>query len=132
VAKVFILEDDQTRIDLFIEAGIGHDLTIAKSFKAAKAKFQPPYDYLFLDHDLGGRTYVASEDEETGANFCRWLGAAPQEGSKVWAAEPYIIIHSFNPDGAKTMYEILRNNGWMVVSIPFGPTILTYLGGLKP
>lgn len=121
-ARVFILEDDSMRVTKFIEAGIGLDLTIAKDKPTALRKFTPPYDYLFLDHDLGERVFVSSDDDNTGAAFCRWLGKAPDR------VQPTVIVHSYNPDGAKEMIRLLRDNGWEnVLRIPFGLTVLGIL-----
>lgn len=122
--KIFILEDDESRIRLFVDALLshGHDLTIAKSFQEATRKFQPPYDALSLDHDLGGRQFVNSDEEETGFNFVRWLGKAPS------GAQPVIAVHSYNPDGAQAMINLLHDNGWVaVIKEPFGPKLLSWL-----
>ena len=118
--KVFILEDDATRIALFQEYGTGKDLTIAKDFGSAKELYQPPYDLMFLDHDLGDMTYVDSEDENTGYQFAKWLGKAPED-------PPHVIIHSFNYYGAKAMCDLLADNGWDPVRYPFGKFVLNHL-----
>lgn len=137
--RVFILEDDPTRIQLFREAGIGHDLVICESIegigqehpmrdpKGARLVYprevmKAPFDYLFLDHDLGGRVYVDSDEEETGATFTRLM--PPQvEGHD----DPKVIVHSYNRAGAVTMVGILRDKGYDCVWVPFGEIVLNVL-----
>lgn len=71
---IFILEDDQARIDKFVkEWGTKAKLTIAKSYDEAVKKYKGDYDLICLDHDLGGRQWVDSSEENTGFNFVKWL-----------------------------------------------------------
>ena len=120
--RVFVLEDDAQRIALFWRAAIGHDMTLAKDVDEACKKFDPPYDLICLDHDLGGEVYVSSEQRNTGAGFCRWLaerGIAPCGR---------VVIHSYNADGARAMGAIMRDAGWLTIWVPFGPTVLGLFG----
>ena len=91
--KVFILEDDPERISYFKEL-LGHvaDLTIISSCVEVD-KFQPPYDLIFLDHDLGGRQMVDHED--CGLTFVKQADS--------FTPNDLIIVHSYNPVGAKQM-----------------------------
>jgi hypothetical protein len=118
--KIFILEDDHTRIGLFLEA-IGHyNVDIGTSVQEAQLNWRPPYDLILLDHDLGGEQMSKSEGPNTGYQFAKWMGK-PE-------FQPIIIIHSYNPDGAKKMEAVLKENGWRWVSrIPFGLTVLNYI-----
>ena len=124
MSRVFVLEDDPVRIKLFRNAGIGHDLTVVTTLSrpdGAFAQWNPPYDLVYLDHDLGGQVMVDSDEEETGAAFTRWL---PPAGDH----QPVITIHSFNPVGTQRMFRDLRDRGYTrVIMFPFGPTILDTL-----
>lgn len=117
--RIFVLEDDAQRIALFWRAGIGHDLTLAKDVAEAIKKWQPPYDVVCLDHDLGGEVYVSSEHQNTGAGFARWLAehAAP-------AQCPRVVIHSYNMPGAANIDATLTAAGWRCVRWPFGKNVL--------
>ena len=118
--RIFVLEDDPMRIKAIWEAGIGQDLTVAKSCEEAKRKWQGPYDLVLLDHDLGGEVFADSSKDNTGAGFARWLVESDKE--------PGVgVIHSYNPVGAKAMGEILNSNGWKMVRVPFGPTLLEFV-----
>ena len=115
--RVFILEDDPERIRLFHQAFIGHDVTLAKDTERALSLFQPPYDWVLLDHDLGGQVYVDSDEEDCGAAFCRRM---PVEN--LGAAR--FVVHSFNRDGARRMVETLADKGIQSIWQPFGPSVL--------
>jgi hypothetical protein len=60
------------------------------------------YDYLFLDHDLGGQQYVKS-GENTGYEVAKFLEENPHLQPK------NIILHSFNEVGRKNMKLALPN-----------------------
>lgn len=98
--NVFVLEDDPERVN-FIRARFIHteaDITVIESCKQAD-QFQPPYDLMLLDHDLGGRQMA--EHEDCGATFVRsMLTRIPDEG--------VIVLHSFNPDGRDRMRLLLH------------------------
>lgn len=122
--KIFILEDDEERIRLFEQAAQGKDLTVCRDLARAAQMYEPPYDVILLDHDLGGRVMVDSLEEETGASFCRWLGA----NHPTPEASTLTVVHSWNPDGAREMLRLLREIGWQgVTACPFGVPLLSTL-----
>ena len=124
MSRVFVLEDDPVRIRQFREASIRHDLTIVTGLcgpDGAFAQWHPPYDLVYLDHDLGGRQMVDSDEEETGAAFTRWLPPAGEH-------QPLIMIHSFNPVGAQRMAQTMNDKGYTRVGVwPFGSSLLKTL-----
>ena len=124
MSRVFVLEDDPVRIELFRNASIEHDLTVATTLSrpdGAFAQWNPPYDLVYLDHDLGGQQMVDSDEEETGAAFTRWLPFAGEH-------QPLIMIHSFNPVGAQRMAQTLRDKEYTRVGVwPFGSSLLKTL-----
>ena len=114
--NIFILEDDLTRIDAFITLADVHNLTIRTSVAEARKAWKPPYDIVCLDHDLGGETFVSSELENTGAGFVRDLVQSP----KVHEMAKAYIVHSWNPDGAKLMVNLLVNAKCQAMRHEFG------------
>lgn len=123
--RVFVLEDDPYRIGLFQDACLGrHDLTLTDRLSGPRGAFTlyaPPYDLIYLDHDLGGRQMVDSHEEETGAAFVRWMPLASDH-------QPVITIHSYNMDGARNMARTLRDKGYTkVISWPFCGTVIDTL-----
>jgi CheY-like chemotaxis protein len=108
--NIFILEDDPIRIEKFESMLSKHKLTITTSAaEAIKLINANKYDYLLLDHDLGGKQMVDSRDENTGYAVAKAIKNSPNADTKA-------IIHSFNPIGAGNMKAILPHAKRM----PFG------------
>ena len=108
--KIMILEDNIERVKSFKKMLKDHELTITdRSDDAIKLVKDSKYDFIFLDHDLGGEQYVDSKEYDTGFRVACAIPSSVNEGTDV-------IIHSFNPVGAKNMQNILPNARCM----PFG------------
>lgn len=120
--RIFILEDDETRQSLFYEAAEKtHYVTLATDYDDAIKKYHPPYDWLFLDHDLGGKVLVSPREHNTGAAFVRWLPSCDDD------AAPNVVVHSYNPTGAAEMVRLLREKHYNVIYQPFGNIVLNIL-----
>jgi CheY-like chemotaxis protein len=112
--KIFILEDDPTRVNGFNEMFPDYDLTVTEFFSEAKELLtQNKYDVIFLDHDLGGRQMVSSDEEETGYQVAKIIDDTINKDVPV-------LVHSWNPEGAKNIANVLTNGKRQVVVIPFG------------
>ncbi len=102
--KVLFLDDDPARWSSFSKAMVGRAETIwAQTAIEAieQLKDNSPFDMIFLDHDLGGKVYVAS-GEGTGWEVAKWI-------ANNITNPPRILIHSMNPVGAKEMKYLLPN-----------------------
>jgi len=110
--RIFILEDNELRRVRFREFFEGHDVTYTEdSNEAIKILRKEKFDYLFLDHDLGGMVYVDSGEPNTGYQVAKIIPETENKNAR-------IVIHSWNPEGAKNMMEAL--NGCIVKYSPFG------------
>lgn len=113
--RILFLDDNTARHVHAKKAYEGHDVDYV--FTAAEAieklKTNPPYDLVSLDHDLGGQTFVKS-DEQSGYEVCKYIvfNMGPAEIPKK------AIIHSWNPAGANNMMAML-NGVVPVIKIPF-------------
>lgn len=100
--KILILEDSPYRIENFRKM-LSEDniLFISSDVESCKLMYNEvaPFDMIFLDHDLGGETFVDSNADNTGYQFCRFL-----ENKGV---NDKVIIHSMNPGGAQKMRSVL-------------------------
>jgi CheY-like chemotaxis protein len=116
--RVFVLEDDINRINIIKKLWSKYaEFDIATSYKEAIKLFKNNYSLLMLDHDLGGKIFVSSKMENTGAGFLRWLIKQDFNGCD-------IIIHSHNPSGSQNMERILSENNFnKVIRLPFGTLI---------
>lgn len=105
--KIFILEDNKERINWFIEEfGTHHDLTIEKNTEGAKKSLlSDSFDVAMLDHDLGGEVYVDSEHEDCGMRVAEFIveNQIPLNA---------VIVHSWNPVGARNMYDYFIRAGY--------------------
>lgn len=107
--RIFILEDDPMRMLHFREELFQHDITHATACEEV-GLFQPTYDYIFLDHDLGGRQM--DEHEDSGMNFLRMIM------DKV--GEAMLVIHSYNgPAASRMAREYDARTGHIAVVAPF-------------
>lgn len=99
--KILILEDDPLRIEKFRKGLIGHTMFITDNTNLAIEHLKKEeWDILFLDHDLGGQTFVQS-GVGTGYEVATWLEEHPEYKPKT------IYVHSLNPMGAQNMMRAL-------------------------
>lgn len=124
--NVFILEDDPSnyRIPLFQEKLQNHTLYIAKDVEQGKKTLEYilkegiHIDFIFLDHDLGGRVYVSSDDSNVGTRIAEFLQAHEEfNNTKVY-------FHTQNRVGAQAMQVILPKG----IIYPF-PELIQNLSG---
>jgi len=93
--KILFLEDDANRIAKARREFVGDELTVVETAQGAIAALEVnQFDLASLDHDLGG-SVMAESDENSGYAVARYI--APME------YPPFVIVHSFNPVGAKKM-----------------------------
>ncbi len=99
--KVLILEDDIERMKHFkrslhpLYAEMTHVETAKECIKQMK---ENKFDWIFLDHDLGGETFVSTDNENTGSEVARWMSNNLNRFK-----DSEIIIHSYNAPAAKIM-----------------------------
>ena len=82
----------------------GNQLFIAYSQKEAIEiiKKEKRFDIIFLDHDLGGKIYVNSQEDNTGWWVAKYIS---ENNIKC----PQIIVHTMNYAGAKNMLGLLKS-----------------------
>ena len=109
--KIFVLEDDPNRINWFTRAFYDCEL-ITVAATAEKGKYyirNYKYDLIFLDHDLGNRQFVPSNDPITGYQVAKEIPNSINKNTP-------IVIHSYNPAGVANMQAILPK----AVAMPYG------------
>lgn len=109
---VLFLDDDPNRIQKFTRhVPTAHVATNAQEM-IELLQATPEADYVFLDHDLGGETFVDTRETNTGSEVVRWIGQnRPQVGQ--------FVVHSLNHPAAYRMTEDLRGMGYAVMKVPF-------------
>jgi len=114
--RILFLDDDQYRQFKFLEMAIGHDVTMCSTAAEAILALDKEFDLICLDHDLGGRTFVDSDDPETGMSVAREIARRSQRLPR----DLRVIVHSFNPAGADNMVNCIRAAGIRAIRAPFG------------
>jgi len=100
--RIFILEDDPTRVRVFRRNMIGHEVVVCSNVDEAKTYLREgEWNVAFLDHDLDGRIYVDSEEPNTGYQLAKWMVEQPH------LQNTHVVIHSFNEIGREKMRQLL-------------------------
>lgn len=118
--KILVLEDDPNRIEIFKKHLSKHDTAYTDTAQGAIDLLKAnEYDVIFLDHDLGGQTYVDAKNTNTGSEVVRFLVEQDVNGIGCNIHATY-IIHTMNPDAGKHMRYDLHRLGFKVSKIMFG------------
>jgi len=101
--KLLFLDDDKNRREVAVKRwGLKHELHTAETAGEAIQLLQLySYDYVSLDHDLGGKVFVDS-GKGTGYEVAVFI-------SRMTNPPPIVIVHSWNFHGAQNMLHILQN-----------------------
>jgi CheY-like chemotaxis protein len=111
--KIFILEDDEFRLKYIKEQlkAVFKDYEIISCNNVIEAKHileSSVFDYIFLDHDLGGKQFVDSNDANTGYQVAKFINEKKIKYDKC-------IIHSLNYPGAMKMSALLNNSIYLPI-----------------
>jgi CheY-like chemotaxis protein len=111
--RILILEDTDARIVQFQRKLIGHEVTICKKADECIKVLtdQPPFDYIFLDHDLTSE--FSRPGKDTGYEVAEWIATNPDKCPR------RILIHSLNNIGAAAMMRRLGDADLRASYIPF-------------
>lgn len=119
--KILFLDDCEIRHNTFKskfkipDTQVEYVYTASKAISALKNKL---YNVVFLDHDLGGQSFVKS-GKNTGYEVALFIATMPAD------KRPYqVIIHSHNPVGALNMKRALQNAVKKLQIIPFSELFL--------
>jgi len=99
--KIFILDDRQERHDAYKKKFKGCDITSTYTAEEAISVLSTnlEWNYILLDHDLGGEIFVDTKEYNTGTTVAKFLSDKPIKG--------HIIIHSLNFPAAQHMLDYL-------------------------
>lgn len=113
--KILFLDDSDQRWYKF-------QSKVPNAWRAATAeecikniKEWPEIHWLFLDHDLGGETWVDSSREDCGMEVVRFLCSQPERINSIHS----IVVHSHNVAAAQEMFYKLEVAGYTVRLVPF-------------
>lgn len=126
--KILILDDDQGRHDAFAAGLAGHK--VQHVYTAAEAievlKTSPPFDAVFLDHDLTDfhyRSFTAGRrtglGEDTGYAVAAFIARELDEQARPGT----VVVHSWNPPGAANMMVVLQDANISALRWTFNSTL---------
>ena len=112
--KIIFLDDSLNRWRSFRSKipSADHVETVAECVAAIQK--EADIDWLFLDHDLGGETWVDSNREDCGMEVVRYLCA-----NDCTSRIKNIVVHSQNESAAKEMYLKLKDAKYNTQLVPF-------------
>jgi NAD+-processing family protein with receiver domain len=107
--KILFLDDQKVRHTAFAHIYSNHDITHARNYTQCiiSLRSDGPFDVALLDHDLG--------EEHTGSDVARFIASELD----VCLRPKQVVIHSWNPTGARHMQQILQSVGISAVCAPF-------------
>lgn len=111
--NVLFLDDDPSRTAEFCSQVPSATCVSTAESCVAQLTDGCEWDYVFLDHDLGGEVFVDSSVDNSGGRVARWIAATrPNIG--------LIVLHSLSPAGAAYMRSVLLAADYDVRVMPFG------------
>lgn len=109
--KILILEDDMNRMKQFNErmdelnshTTFDCEMVHVETAKECIEQLESnKFDLILLDHDLGGKVFVNTNDINTGSEVARWMN---KNFSKI--KNTAIVTHTFNPAGAQSIIALI-------------------------
>ena len=104
---VLFLDDSEERIKTFKEY-CPHAHIVTTAHECIRAIDSQHWDFVYLDHDLGGETYVDSGREDCGFEVVRHI-------LKTKPSIKRIIVHSHNTPAAQRMADALTCAGYKTI-----------------
>lgn len=115
--RILFLDDNKDRHEAFRDRMHEHEVLSVFTTRSAitALDYGPPYDVVYLDHDLGEIDDVEPYAERTGCIVAKHIATKLSPNRR----PRRVIIHSWNLDGSKRMRDILQNAGLDVSLAPF-------------
>ena len=113
--NILFLDDDKRRADKFFEKICPNSAIWTQTVETTilmLSKFDP-WDFVYLDHDLGGEQLVNSNRKDCGMEVVRWI---VQHKPNI----DQIVVHSWNSPAGNEMVAKLRDAGYNAEYKPFG------------
>ena len=101
--NILFLDDNPQRVTRF-KRSYPDAAIVTTAMDCIAAMEKRAFDVVFLDHDLGGQSFVDSGDSDCGMAVVRWICSPLRPVDPV----ALYIVHSRNPQGAAKMGKALR------------------------
>jgi hypothetical protein len=126
VERLLFLDDDALRAEIFLR---DHpDAVWVTTVPECLARLAEPWHEIHLDHDLGGKLFVDSRDEDCGMEVIRWLCKEPRTHLK----DSRFFVHTHNATAGLLMVLLMRRDGYKAEFRPFGLDLEKLLAHNEP
>ena len=124
--RLLFLDDDPLRAQLFRQ---DYPQAIwVTTVAECLTQLEGTWDEVHLDHDLGGKTFVDSRDEDCGMEVIRWLCKQPRNHLK----QTLFCVHTHNAAAGLLMVLQMRACGYRGEFRPFGMDLARLLAQNEP
>ena len=124
--RLLFLDDDPNRAEIFLKEN--PEAIWVTTVAACLARLDQPWDEVHLDHDLGGKQFVDSTDQECGMEVIRWLCREPRPHLK----ESQFFVHTHHAAAGLLMVLQMRGYGYKAEFRPFGLDLARLLAHNEP
>jgi hypothetical protein len=124
--RVLFLDDDPVRAAVFLRAN--PEAVWVETVETCIGRLPECWDEVHLDHDLGGKTHVDTNQVDCGMEVIRWICSEP----RTHLYETRFFVHTHNSAAGLLMELQMRASGYNAELRPFGVDLAGLLGREKP
>ncbi len=114
VCRILFLDDDPERAAAFL--GRHPQAVWVQTVEECVSRLVERWDEVHLDHDLGGKMFVDSREQDCGMEVIRWLCKDVHEHLRVTR----FLVHTHNSLAGLLMVLQMRASGYQAEFCPFG------------
>jgi hypothetical protein len=112
--RLLFLDDDPERAKAFLSE---HPQAVwVETVPECIRRLAENWDEIHLDHDLGGRTYVDTNENDCGMEVIRWICTQPRTHLR----PTLFVVHTHNSLAGLLMVLQMRSRGYKAEFRPFG------------
>ena len=124
--RLLFLDDDPQRAETFLAE---HPQAVwVETVADCVGRLRENWDEVHLDHDLGGRQLVGSDEVDSGMEVIRWLCKEPRDHLR----STRFFVHTHNLVAGLMMVLQMRSSGFSAEFRPFGEDLAKVLAQNEP
>jgi hypothetical protein len=112
--RLLFLDDDPSRAEAFL--GERPEAVWVKTVEECVCQLKEKWDEVHLDHDLGGKQFVDTDEVDCGMEVIRWLCSEPRP----YLRRTLFYVHTHNTMAGLLMVLQMRECGYRAEFRPFG------------
>ncbi len=124
--RLLFLDDDPKRAENFLKEN--PQAIWVTTVAECLARLDQPWDEIHLDHDLGGKTFVESNNQDCGMEVIRWLCKEP----RIHLKDSQFFVHTHHAAAGLLMVLQMRKHGYKAEFRPFGLDLAQLLAHNEP